>query len=71
MVPVITVRMLLKSWATPPVSWPIASIFCTCRIWASAACFSVRSRPMKKWRLTGSDQVPLQFSETALPSLPI
>ena len=22
-----TIRMLLKSWATPPVSWPIASIF--------------------------------------------
>ena len=31
MVPVMTVRMLLKSCATPPVSWPIASIFCTCR----------------------------------------
>ena len=21
-------RMLLKSWATPPASWPMASIFC-------------------------------------------
>ena len=25
------VRMLLKSCATPPVSWPTASIFCACR----------------------------------------
>ena len=42
---------LLKSWAMPPVSWPIDSIFCA---WNSAACafssasaacfFSVRSR---------------------------
>ena len=25
--PMMTVRMLLKSWAMPPVNWPIASIF--------------------------------------------
>ena len=25
------VRMLLKSCATPPASWPMASIFCDCR----------------------------------------
>ena len=37
MVPVITVRMLLKSCATPPVSWPMASIFCAWRTWASLA----------------------------------
>ena len=29
--------MLLKSWAMPPVSCPTASIFCICRICASAA----------------------------------
>ncbi|MNI69137.1 hypothetical protein D3C73_1248690 [compost metagenome] len=31
------VSMLLKSWAMPPVSWPIASIFCDCRSAASLA----------------------------------
>ena len=30
-----TVSRLLKSWATPPASWPTASIFCACRSWAS------------------------------------
>ena len=44
MVPVITVRILLKSWAIPPVSWPTASIFSACRIRSSAAILSVRSR---------------------------
>ena len=33
--PMMTVRMLLKSWAMPPVSWPIASIF-----WAWRSCCS-------------------------------
>ena len=42
--PEMTVRRLLKSWATPPVSWPIASIFCACRRRSSAARCSVRSR---------------------------
>jgi hypothetical protein len=37
MVPVITVRMLLKSCAMPPVSWPTASIFWACRSWDSVA----------------------------------
>ena len=70
MVPVMTVRILLKSWATPPVSWPIASIFWACRSWASAARFSETSRPMKKCRRTGSDQLPIQFSVTmCCPSL--
>ena len=31
MEPMMTVSMLLKSWAMPPVRWPIASIFCACR----------------------------------------
>ena len=43
-VPVITVRILLKSCAMPPVSWPTASIFSACRIRSSAAILSVRSR---------------------------
>ena len=32
--PMTTVSMLLKSWARPPVSWPMASIFWA---WARAA----------------------------------
>ena len=43
-VPVMTVRMLLKSCAMPPVSWPTASIFSACLIRSSAAILSVRSR---------------------------
>ncbi len=34
--PRMMVRRLLKSWATPPVSCPTASIFCACRSVASA-----------------------------------
>ena len=43
------VRMLLKSCATPPVSWPTASIFCACmscslvRRWLLASCATRRS----------------------------
>ncbi len=36
--PRMTVRRLLKSWATPPASRPTASIFCDCRSCASAWC---------------------------------
>ena len=42
--PVITVRILLKSCAMPPVSWPSASIFSACRMRSCAAILSVRSR---------------------------
>ncbi len=35
---------LLKSWAMPPVSWPIASIFWLCRNWRSSSFRSVMSR---------------------------
>src|SRR5882762_9736050 len=35
--PRMTVRRLLKSWAMPPASWPIASILLTCRAARSAA----------------------------------
>ena len=38
-----TCRMLLKSCAMPPVSWPIASIFWPCRSAASSRSFSVTS----------------------------
>jgi hypothetical protein len=34
--PITAVRRLLKSWATPPVSWPTASIFWLCRRASSA-----------------------------------
>ena len=42
--PMITASRLLKSCATPPVSWPIASIFCAWRSCASSCSRSVRSR---------------------------
>ena len=34
--PMITLSRLLKSWATPPASWPMASIFCDWRSWPSS-----------------------------------
>src|ERR1017187_8891869 len=37
------VRMLLKSWATPPASRPTASTFCACRICSCRAFCSVMS----------------------------
>ncbi len=40
----ITVRRLLKSWATPPARRPTASIFCDCRNRSSSATRSVMSR---------------------------
>ena len=42
--PEMTVRRLLKSWATPPVSWPMASIFCAWRSSCSILTRAVRSR---------------------------
>ncbi|MNY12005.1 hypothetical protein D3C86_1450640 [compost metagenome] len=49
--PRIMVRILLKSWAMPPVSWPSASSFCAWNSWArtlsssmAASCLSVMSR---------------------------
>ena len=38
-----TIRILLKSCATPPVSWPTASIFCDWRSISSVASLSVTS----------------------------
>ena len=40
----ITLSMLLKSWATPPASLPIASIFWDCSNWAWVDCSSSRLR---------------------------
>ncbi len=42
-VPVITVSMLLKSWAMPPVNCPTDSIFCAWNNCSSAARFAVMS----------------------------
>ena len=39
MCPLTTIRRLLKSWATPPVSCPSASIFCA---WARCCCASLK-----------------------------
>ena len=66
--PMMTVRMLLKSCATPPVSWPTASIFCDWRSWPSSMMRSLMSRPVKKYCRSGSDQIPVQASGTAWPS---
>jgi hypothetical protein len=63
------VSMLLKSWAMPPVSCPIASIFCAWRSWLSSCTRSVMSRPMKKCCWSGSDHTPVQASGTVWPSL--
>jgi hypothetical protein len=40
---VITVSMLLKSWAMPPVNCPTDSIFCAWNNCSSAARFAVMS----------------------------
>ena len=44
--PRMAVRMLLKSWATPPASWPMLSIRCTCCSACSIRRRSVTSRPV-------------------------
>ena len=69
MVPVMTVRMLLKSCATPPVSWPIASIFWACR--------NLGFRGLLLGQVAADEEMPphrlgpraVQFSVTACPSL--
>ena len=70
MVPVMTVSMLLKSCAMPPVSWPTASIFWDCRLRSSAAIVSVRSRmkplnTVPPWRRSA---VTLNSTLISLPS---
>ena len=47
--PVITVRRLLKSWATPPASCPTASIFCDWRSCSSIRRSRVTSRRSATW----------------------
>ena len=53
--PRMTVRMLLKSCATPPASWPMASIFCDWRNCSSSRRCCVTSRN----RLNDSSGLPL------------
>ena len=50
--PMMTVSRLLKSWAMPPVSCPIASIFCDWRSVSSAAARRAASR----WSVFGAHQ---------------
>ena len=59
--PVMTVSRLLKSCAMPPVSWPIASIFCAWRSRSSLARRSVMSRVIlaKPIRLPPSPRIAL------------
>jgi hypothetical protein len=42
--PLMTVSRLLKSWATPPASRPMASIFCACRSCSCRRVCSLMSR---------------------------
>jgi hypothetical protein len=69
-VPVMTVRMLLKSWAKPPVSWPTASIFSDCRMRSSAAILSERSRakPLNSTPVRVRIAVTLSSARNSLPS---
>ena len=55
--PMMLIRMLLKSCATPPASRPIASSFCDCRSCSSSARRSVMSRtnPVRTARLSRAD----------------
>src|SRR5882672_3429825 len=46
------VSRLLKSWAMPPASRPIASIFCDCRSCSSVCALSVRIRRFCRARFT-------------------
>ena len=71
--PMMTVSRLLKSWATPPASWPTASIFWACRNCSSSRRRSVTSdctptkcvsRPAGSF--TGETDRPFQ---KAVPSL--
>ena len=60
--PITTVSRLLKSCATPPVSWPTASIFCAWRSDSSAfwrASFSASSSRVRS--LTASSSVSVKF----------
>ncbi len=53
--PIIAVSRLLKSWATPPASWPTSSIFCDCRNCASSVFCSVMST---RWRISPDCSLP-------------
>ncbi|MNC49543.1 hypothetical protein D3C75_987300 [compost metagenome] len=57
-----TVSRLLKSWAIPPLSWPMACIFCAwnsaSRVCSSACCASVAS-VMSRVILANPSKVPV------------
>ena len=57
-----TARMLLKSCATPPASWPMASIFCDWRNCSSSFLRSVRSstKPTPSSGLSSKIAAPIQ-----------
>ena len=55
--PTTTVRRLLKSCASPPESWPTASIF-----WACASCSSVRLRLVRSWIMPTKMEPPSCFA---------
>ena len=61
--PMMLMRMLLKSCATPPASRPIASSFCDCRSCSSSARRSVMSRmnPVMHGAAVGADARDRQF----------
>ncbi len=64
MLPRITVSRLLKSCATPPVSWPTASIFWAWASWRSAFIFSVLTRAfssMSCWRCAACRSISTCF----------
>ena len=62
----ITIRRLLKSCATPPVSWPIASIFCA---WRSASSMRARSANLLAQLGRRLVNLELQLLGAALASL--
>ena len=57
--------MLLKSWAMPPASVPMDSIFCACWSWVS----SMRFSSSVSFRLVTSRSIPL--NPAGFPSLSI
>ncbi len=58
------VSRLLKSCASPPVSWPTASIFCACTSAAWLAFCSVMSVVMTKKPTTVRPSVPISGTTT-------
>ena len=68
--PMMLIRMLLKSCATPPASRPIASSFCDCRSCSSSARRSVMSRtnPVRTARLSAPMRATVSSTGNSVPS---